>query len=239
MESHGELTAEAGEMNRAAQPPIERLGIWVCETPRDGPAHMGCDEALAQLAPMPVLRLYRWARPSVSFGYPQRWRDVETRLHRRPAVRRWTGGGLVEHGNDFTIALAVPREAQFSRLPPMDTYRQIHQAVAGALDPFLPGIRLAAPADLSTGLACFAHPAPADLLAGGHKILGGAQRRSRFGLLYQGSLQIKNVPPDFAERLAARLAAHFEKWQPPQALTRLASELAESRYATLEWTTRR
>jgi lipoate-protein ligase A len=154
-------------------------------------------------------------------------------------VRRWTGGGLVEHGEDLTITLAVPREALFSRLPPMDTYREIHRAIAGALDPFVPGIRLAAADDLSTGLACFAHPAPADLLAGGRKILGGAQRRSQCGLLYQGSLQIENVPQDFAGRLAARLATHWEEWQPPRALLSLASELAESRYATPEWTTRR
>jgi lipoate-protein ligase A len=239
MESHGADPAAAGEMNPAARPPLERLGLWICEPPRDGPAQMGCDEALARLAPLPVLRLYRWARPALTFGYPQRWSAIETRLRGRPAVRRWTGGGLVEHGADLTIALAVPREAPFSRLPPMDTYREIHRAIAGALDPFVPGIRLAAADDLSTGLACFAHPAPADLLAGGRKILGGAQRRSRCGLLYQGSLQIENVPPDFAVRLATRLAAHCEEWRPPAALTRLADALAASRYATPEWTTRR
>src|SRR5207244_711044 len=58
--------------------------------------NMALDEALldhaARLA-TPVLRFYGWTEPAASFGYFQKYTDVEQTTRLRPLVRRPTGGG--------------------------------------------------------------------------------------------------------------------------------------------------
>jgi lipoate-protein ligase A len=49
-----------------------------------------------------VLRLYRWDRPAVSFGYFQSYDAIANLTPVRPLVRRLTGGGLVSHVADWT-----------------------------------------------------------------------------------------------------------------------------------------
>ena len=48
----------------------------------------------------------------------------------REMVRRWTGGGLVEHGDDLTYTLIVPRDADFFRHGALESYRLIHERIA-------------------------------------------------------------------------------------------------------------
>ena len=56
-----------------------------------------------------VLRFYSWDRPSSSFGYFQRYADVEGWTELRPLIRRPTGGGLVRHAEDeWTYSLTFP-----------------------------------------------------------------------------------------------------------------------------------
>ncbi len=193
---------------------------------------MATDEWLLLSSPAPVLRAYRWARPEITFGYPQRWSEVEPLADDRPATRRWTGGGLVEHGDDLTLTLAIPASEPLSQLRPTDSYRLIHNAVFHALHAAHPAVRLATAADARPGLACFTSPACLDLLLDGRKILGGAQRRSRAGLLYQGSLQHLTPPPDFLEILAEQLT------ESPRLFTGSpAPDIA--RYADPAWNRRR
>jgi lipoate-protein ligase A len=195
---------------------------------------MATDELLLRDSPIPVLRLYRWARPEVTFGYPQRWTDVEPLTRGRPATRRWTGGGFVEHGDDLTLALTIPATEDLATLRPTESYRHIHTAIRDALLPAHPTIRLATAADATAGLACFNAPACLDVLLGDRKIVGGAQRRTRAGLLYQGSLQGLVPPADFAENLARALATNVTPFDPSQ--TPDATDLAATRYANPAWT---
>ena len=63
--------------------------------------NMALDEALLNLMPRlqrPVLRFYGWTEPAASFGYFQKYADVERATLLRPLVRRPTGGGIVQHG---------------------------------------------------------------------------------------------------------------------------------------------
>jgi hypothetical protein len=48
-------------------------------------------------------------------------------------VRRFTGGGLVEHGEDLTFALTIPPRTGLALADTATRYRQIHEALAGAL----------------------------------------------------------------------------------------------------------
>ncbi|MGH8046368.1 MAG: lipoyl protein ligase domain-containing protein [Chthoniobacterales bacterium] len=211
-----------------------RLHVWNGE-PATGAEHMAADEALLRLARDPVLRWYRWARQEISFGYPLRWRDVESSTMGRPAVRRWTGGGIVEHGDDLTIAIAVP--ATHSQDAPAAFYERVHRAIAEALDS--PSVRLAAPIAGAGGATCFENPVRHDVLAGNQKVAGGAIRRCREGTLYQGSIQNAEIPADFIAQLARNLAVETSEWTPPPEFSVLAENLRTNRYATNEWLEKR
>ena len=72
-------------------------------TPRSGPVNMAIDEVLLSNARSAILRFYRWSAPTVSFGYFVRFTDVCAIAGGRAIVRRWTGGGIVPHGQDLIL----------------------------------------------------------------------------------------------------------------------------------------
>ena len=76
------------------------------------------------------------------------------------------------------------------------------------------------------------------MLAKGHKIAGAAQRRSRFGMLHQGSVQNVSVPPGFAQRLAESLGTEITARVLSAAERREAEELALGKYGTEAWNRR-
>ncbi len=234
----------------AALPALELLAD---PEPHPAPWNMAWDEALLATARAPVLRFYRWERPAVSFGCFQPWTEVGAQFPGRERVRRPTGGGAVEHGDGgetATYALVVPRAGgALAALGerPAAAFRRVHGALAEALG--AQGVRVVlheAPVAASLGGACFYdQPVPGDLvLAGdGRKVAGAAQRRTRAGLLHQGSLRVPgglDVP-----RLAAGFAAAL-RGTPPGGWTgldpevgRLAEELARTKYGQRAWTERR
>lgn len=206
------------------------LAVWVDPVPRHGPEQMACDEALLQVAEVPILRVFRWAASWVSFGYFGSWRDATAAHPNLPACRRWTGGGVVIHDNDFTFALAAPRSEAWSRLRPEESYRVLHFATTEALSAV--GIDASVFDGRSDGGAeCFAGPARFDVMRGGTKIAGGAQRRTKRGLLHQGSIQDTGLDAGFVEVLAAHLATKCEAWGAPDGFENSVSALAREKYA--------
>lgn len=189
-------------------PAFDLLHLWEDRTPRDGPAQMALDEALLLQTEYPILRQYTWTGRWVSFGYSQSHSGVAQSHPDWELVRRWTGGGIVEHASDWTFSLIVPREHAFLRLRPTDSYCTIHQAVARALGRTGLDTTLACPAPPTAPGACFAgQPAGNDVLnPAGQKLCGGAQRRTREGLLHQGSLQGHRPPRDFLALLGGEMA---------------------------------
>jgi len=192
---------------------------------------MARDEALLAVATCPVLRIYRWPNPQVTFGYFGRIAEMRPAAGGRPLVRRWTGGGLVEHGEDWTFALAIPGRAE----PAAELYCRIHRALAEALRERGRLAELHETAAGQPGGACFANPVTSDLMSGGRKIAGGAQRRNRRGALHQGSLQTKDLDSNFFERFAARLAQRVETWEPSMDYLNEAKRLEVERYSTRTW----
>ena len=217
--------------------PFDEIALWHADAPPGGAGQMALDETMLRLAGRPTLRIYRWVREEVTFGYPQSWQDALRFAGARPITRRCTGGGLVEHGADVTVALAVPAAHPFSRLAPAETYRHVHEAIRVALR--AEDLRLAQAEDRSDGPTCFANPAADDVLSAGRKIAGGAQRRSRDGLLYQGSVQNIVVDGNFCGRLSAALAASIAPWNPPAGWESVRDELVRTRYGSSEWNRRR
>ena len=210
---------------------ISELQLWEDNEERTARGQMAVDEALLRLAGWPVVRFYRWAAPAVTFGYAQRYADVRGTAGDLPAIRRWTGGGIVFHGKDLTMALAVPASHDLCRLQTGMIYHQIHRALLGTVVETCLGARLACPEDCRPGAACFQSPVLDDILHDGRKICGGALRRGRDGFLYQGSLH-----GDFsALSLAKSLDGSVDFFNPGKDLLREAELLETEKYGTEAW----
>ena len=160
---------------------------------------MALDEALLDSSSRlgcPVLRFYTWSGPAASFGYSQNYADVCRWTPVRPLVRRPTGGGLVVHLSDWTYSVVFPPKHPWYRLRAEESYAQMHRRIQAVF------VKLGAETNLAQvpapGLAgkCFARSEKSDLVFEGTKIAGAAQRRSRTGLLIQGSVQLGSMSFD-------------------------------------------
>lgn len=213
--------------------PLAHLSLWEDPVERDGPEQMACDEALFALAEGPVMRVFRWRRPWVSVGYFATIEADDVRAHGLPVCRRWTGGGTVVHADDFTFSLCVPRGQSLSAARPRESYRLVHLALADALEGAGVQAGLASPGSRPSP-HCFAAPVEHDLVLGGEKIAGGAQRRTSRGLLHQGSVQTASftLHGDFGLTFARALSACVGTWVPPDGFEARVAELAEGKYAS-------
>jgi lipoate-protein ligase A len=206
---------------------------------RSGAMNMAIDEALLETAIQPTIRFYRWNHPALSFGYFGKFGDVSNQESERDIVRRWTGGGIVFHGNDLTYSLVIPsRDPAFSKSS-TSIYEKTHAAIRAALIAYGKNTELAENAAAKISEACFSNAVRADVLRNGQKIAGAAQRRTRRGLLQQGSIQNVDLPPDFEQNFAAQLSLNcIEKIVDEQVIHR-AQQIANEKYATAAWLRRR
>lgn len=198
---------------------------------------MAIDEVLLERIAVPTLRLYYWQKPAVSFGYFIRHSIVAAIAKGRDLVRRMTGGGIVEHGADLTYSLILPAEYPLATSAPRESYRAIHAAIAEwmarrNIETFL------APPNASTAEVCFEKAAEYDLLAGAQKVAGAAQRRTRAGLLHQGSILYDGIgDKDRMEFPSAFSSQWIAEDADPGDLS-AATQLAVEKYALPSWTTR-
>ena len=208
------------------------------DTPRSAPLNMALDEVLLETAHAPIVRIYRWERPAVSFGYFGRFAPIAASWPGREIVRRMTGGGVVPHGLDLTYSLIVPDGHAFAARSPRDVYRAVHETIGAVFASNGESSALAVPPERAGTGVCFESPAEFDLLARGKKIAGAALRRTKRGLLLQGSIQeipgLEILRPRLASAFASEvIAAEYT----PQQLA-AAEALAAEKYATREWTMR-
>ena len=217
---------------------FDTLHVYEEAQPRGAALNMAVDEALLQLARVPVLRFYQWERPSISFGYFGAYADVAEHGDRWDLVRRWTGGGIVFHGHDLTYSVVLPTRTAQPIPPARVIYAQVHAAIRSALTHDA-AITLASGAAPKISESCFANPVEADVMLDGRKIAGAAQRRTRAGLLHQGSIQHHALPHDFSRSFTAALQPQFELRELPRAVLSRARQIADERYATTEWLHRR
>ena len=211
---------------------LSRLQLWEDSSPRTPAGQMACDEALLQSCGMPVLRVYRWTAPAVTFGYAQRLVAVEPLARRLPLMRRWSGGGMVFHCSDVTLALAIPVSEAAASGSSRDIYSAIHEGLLSAIQKYLPHARLVLPEECRCGPVCFQSPVAFDIIAGSSKICGGALRRSKAGVLYQGSLHLPVVAP---AEIANSLAADVSRFEKAASLQAAIEKLASGKYETLAW----
>ena len=179
-------------------PSSETVWLLLDSGPGAADFNMALDEALLEAAPrlgLPVLRYYGWTERAASFGYFQCYADVERMTRLRPLVRRPTGGGLVPHDADWTYSLVFPAGQAWHRLKAPESYRRVHAWLRAAFARLGVRTELAPDAHVAGPGQCFVGHEKSDLLWQGRKLAGAAQRRTRCGLLIQGSVQ---PPPPLA-----------------------------------------
>ena len=222
------------------------LDVYNDDVPRSAATNMAIDEALFENVKVPSLRLYRWDHPALSFGYFGRYADVSFYQSERELVRRWTGGGIVLHGDDLTYSIVIPaRDSAFAESS-MSIYEKIHRALCNAIVATGQHAVVAAVADRGPGVRdarysgpCFANPVRADVLLDGRKIAGAAQRKTRAGLLQQGSIQRVDLAPDFKFHFARSLCKAVDSKDLSENILERANEIADQKYSTQTWLKRR
>ena len=101
--------------------------------------NMAADFMLLQRYPREAAARYRhygWRSPAFTFGYSQKLSFVRDQLppgETFDVCRRPTGGGVVDHRDDWTYALVIPRGHPQEEARATQSYRAIHEALAGAL----------------------------------------------------------------------------------------------------------
>lgn len=213
---------------------LPNLAVIDDRVPRSAAMNMAIDEALLRTVTQPTLRAFRWRTNAVSFGYFDRYEEVRAAYPDRELVRRWTGGGVVDHSEDFTYSLVI--SASSGAFSSRKVYADVHSAIASAL-----GSRaiLASAAGEKVSGGCFANPVADDVLVAGRKVAGAAIRRTRQGLLLQGSVQDEIRPDLWLTKCTEQLAQAHGQETISDIVTALATALCGQRYATTAWMTLR
>ena len=215
------------------------LNVYRDSDSRSAALNMGIDEALLETAGTPSIRFYKWDHPALSFGYFGKFSDVMSYSAERDLVRRWTGGGIVLHGDDLTYSIVLPATDRAFSESSTSIYETIHKALRAALAANGQSAELAMNGAPKISESCFANPVRADVFLNGNKIAGAAQRRTRRGLLQQGSIQNVTICNDFPERFANELGDVIKHIDLDAALRARAADIAEQKYATRAWLERR
>jgi len=172
--------------------------------PLDAYENMALDEAIFSCfcdtpAAHPVFRIYQWDAPAFSIGasqVPGRYLDLEKcRAHGISCVRRMTGGGIIFHDQEITYSLVVPKAfhglpkevaASFKKICEFIIifYRRLGLSPSFAVDEPYGGLT-DQPAEL-----CFAGREKYDIVIGGKKIGGNAQKRCQKAVFQHGSIPL-------------------------------------------------
>ncbi|MEO5715568.1 MAG: lipoate--protein ligase family protein [Luteolibacter sp.] len=209
---------------------------------RSGPEAMAVDEWLLETATEPMLRVYGWDGDWASVGYFGKISEARTAIPGVSWVRRWTGGGMVDHRADWTYTLVLPHSEKLANERGAESYRRIHAALAEALTAEGVAVRLSVGEEETGAALCFENPVSHDLVGpGGVKLAGAGQRRTRHGLLHQGSAALACGEPisrKRAERLAELLA---DAWESVDLLpdTAVLAAKTSARYADSRWLEKR
>lgn len=218
---------------------FEALHVYDDNDVRSAALNMAVDEALLADASVPVLRFYRWRQPSLSFGYFGRYAEVADQSREREIIRRWTGGGIVPHGSDVTYSVIIPAAHPFFEKSSPEIYSALHETVRRALASNGVSATLAGSAAPKISENCFANAVRADVMSAHGKIAGAAHRRTRSGLLHQGSIQQPGLHERFRSDLVQVLCERPENRTPRAELLEHAEKIAAAKYATPAWLMRR
>jgi len=221
--------------------PVSKNWLFLQSGPCDAAFNMALDEALLEAMPRletPVLRFYSWTEPAATFGYFQKYAEVQAATKLRPLIRRPTGGGIVPHDADWTYSAIFPPGHEWHSLKAEESYHRIHDWLRLAFTELKVETELAPGCHKSLPGQCFIGHEKHDLLWHGKKIAGAAQRRNKLGLLIQGSVQPPPIPlrrGSWEEAMREVAEKYFSvtwaKFQPDAELRNHGKKLTEEKYS--------
>ena len=146
-------------------------------------------------AEMMALRIYSWRPPAVSIGYRQQVDDEidpgQCERYGIELVRRITGGRAVLHDQELSYSLVAPESHPALGGRSGVILRAVSEALVETLKHFGIPAELAMEGHCGAGSnddVCFTATGRYEITAGGRKLAGSAQRRSRGVVLQHGSL---------------------------------------------------
>ncbi len=175
------------------------------DPPRSGQDNMEIDHSLLRWAeastqPVTWVRFYGWKSPTVSLGKHQKAEaavDLEfARSRGIEVVFRPTGGRAVLHAAELTYAVVSNDNRSFPGGSVDGTYRAISRALQLGLrrlglEAALAPVPRRGTAAAGRGVPCFVTASRHELLVGGRKLVGSAQRRLARAFLQHGSLPLE------------------------------------------------
>ena len=226
---------------------------------------MAADETLVRSAALGAasLRFYGWTAATVSLGYfqPHAVRLTDSRLAILPWVRRPSGGATLVHHHELTYALAVPAGVPWQSGE--SWMLRMHRIITATLAELGPAhAQMVQDSPVKHGeVLCFQQFTPGDVLCGGKKIVGSAQRKYRQALMQHGSVlvaQSEHTPDlsgireltgitlpmaqlreaigrNFVEQTGWRIER--DEWSTQERM--LIEELATQKYAASAWNEKR
>lgn len=222
---------------------FSELDVWVDTQARSASENMAIDQLVMESElKCPLIRFYQWRDPAVSFGYFEKLSDAKRDFPGESLcyVRRWTGGGIVDHRSDQTYSIFLPKGHPVEQMRGNLSYAAIHKSLTVSLNATGMHCKLTEDDSDSEARSCFVKPVAFDIVdALGRKLAGAGQKRSRYGLLHQGSVQgvtkVESWQAAFLEALAEKVVKR------DISLGELGdvSELSVERYASAQWTERR
>ena len=183
------------------------ITLWIDPVPRSGYRNMAADELLSRRAEA-WLRIYTWERSAVSFGYFDTATEAASIFPgAEEYIRRWTGGGIVDHRIGYTYTVTLPGIEGVMYPPADQLYLWIHGALATALQQSGVSCTVLTEDAPDGGRACWASPVKSDIVdAAGNKLAGAGQRRCKGAVLHQGLIQQCEPAEQWPLRLAEALA---------------------------------
>jgi len=191
---------------------------------RDGATNMAMDEALLACvstgASPPTVRVFGWLPPTVSIGHSQDpAAEIDLEACARAGVgvvRRPTGGRAVFHSGELTYSVAGPSGVAPLGATIMEAYRAIGEALVAGLATLGvaasleetgtdPGVRRG-----RASQPCFVSSGRFEVVFGGRKLVGSAQRRAGGGVLQHGSLLVDSRHAGLADLLPSLTNAERE-----------------------------
>jgi len=183
--------------------------------------NMAVDEALIEIyrnTGEPTFRIYGWSPCGFSLGYSQKAEavlDIEAcRRDGIPVVNRITGGGIIFHCTEVTYSIVCSEKDIGSPLTVKDGYRIICSFLLESYRRY--GLDPCFSIDCSGGnkahsTFCFSSFEDYDILIGGRKIGGNAQKRIKKIILQHGSVPLKTDFPSVLRYVREPVSSSIEK----------------------------
>ncbi|WP_456323614.1 lipoate--protein ligase family protein [Hydrogenimonas sp.] len=163
----------------------------------DSAWNMAVDDALLYIFKdndLPILRIYQWPQ-ALSFGrFSNPFKTIDLSLaekYRISCVRRITGGGILIHGGDISYSLILP--SSFAKEHGVKGgYRYLCRFLIHLYEKM--GLKAAFATEVNIpqtrSEVCLAGHEAYDIVIGGKKIGGNAQRHIRSAMLQHGSIPL-------------------------------------------------